>query len=396
VLCREMTLDLSNRPTLRIGFTVLHTVAFTSIATSVLTIALIFYMRNRKVLRITVYLEMVIAMTIWQALYDLSFFYIQVVCDAPGTCLTGNVLYFTLTSVTTSLWSLLIICCVGWVTFCKRVPPANFLRYCWGIVIVVFIGVFLSMEELMRAGNIGSALHVSSIARLTISFLSLAVILALYLSIFRRSGVAHAKQDPLYHLVRKLVWYPIVHLISRMGGSIYDNVYNRLPSTYEEGSAFLETFLMFIFMILTPSAGIGCGAVFCSIQKGGWICLKRMMLPCIDHGPIPAYLLETSGREPTAPLPSARQSVDMLAAVAGAGGANTEEDQAERLAQLDEEELTHELAHWEDRLKKFAGRDEGGYRGGGEEDEEEEMEANEVAGHGNVLSPIRDFILHPL
>ena len=404
-----MALDLSERPTLQTAFRVLYTLAALNVAASVLTIALIIYMRNRKVLRITMYLEMVIAMTIFQALYDMSFFFSTIVCDSPGICFTFDVLYFSLMGITTSLWALLIICSVGWVISYETVPSATFIRVCWGIVVTVFIGVAVMIEEYMRAGNVRAAINVYSVSRITIIAISVVQVVALYVSIYSRSGV-RAQQDPLYHLVRKLVWYPLVQIISRMGGSTYDLVYHRLPSSYTEGSSFQETVLLYMFVIFTPSAGIGCAAVFCTIQKGAWICLKRMLFPWVDYGALPAYLLQqysgrqSSARQSSIRQSSARQSMTMNTMAAIDEEEEKEEgdeDRVERLALLDEEELAFEVAHgsdWEKgRGKKFTGGGSGGGSGGGGEGEgEREVDSDHTFSPMSGITPVPTAIVHPL
>jgi len=414
-----MALDLSERPTLQTAFRVLYTLAALNVAASVLTIALIIYMRSRKVLRITMYLEMVIAMTIFQALYDMSFFFSTIVCDSPGICLTFDVLYFSLMGITTSLWALLIICSVGWVISYETVPSASFIRVCWGIVVTVFIGVAVMIGEYMRAGNVDAAINVYSVSRLTIIAISVVQVMALYLSIYRRSG-ARIQQDPLYHLVRKLVWYPIVQIIARVGGSTYDLVYHRLPASYTEGSSFQETVLLYMFVIFTPSAGIGCAAVFCTIQKGAWICVKRLVFPWVDYGTLPAYLLQqnsgrqrrssarqSSIRQSSMRQSSARQSMTMNTTAALDEEEEKEEgegDRAERLALLDEEELAFEVAHGSDREKsrgkKLTSSGSGGGSGEGEREGGGEREGEGDSDH--TLSPMSGIapapaaVVHPL
>jgi len=224
----------------------------------------------------------------------------------------------------------------------SKVPSASFMRVCWAIVAAVSIGILIGVEEYMRSFDVHLALNVYNYARVGIIAISVFLVVALYVRIYNRTGTERLQQDPLYHLVRKLVWYPLVQIIARVGGSSYDLVYNRSPVAFDKHASFKETLLLFMFVIFTPSAGIGCTFVFCSIQKGAWVCLRRLMTPWVHHEPLPDHLiLQVSGQRLSG------KSMD-----ASSVGFDIEDDartvfttstRAERLAILDEEELAEEV-----------------------------------------------------
>lgn len=331
-----MTDYFIGNPVLRFAYGLLFTLAAFNVVASVLTIVLIVYMRNWKVLRISLYLEMVIAMTVFQALYDSSFF-LSLHCS-EGPCAPFYFTFFSVTGVTSALWSMLIVCSVGWIISSEKLPTVNFMRVCWLIVAVVFVGILVPIQHYMRSHRILAAIDVYNYARLTIVVVSVFQVVLLYLRIYRRSAGTMRQQDPLYHLVRKLVWYSVIQVISRLGGSMYTMVYARAPIEFSKNATPQETLLLFMFCIFTPSAGIGCAVVFCSIQKGAWICFKRMMFPWVDYGPLPEYLTsQRVGR-------ISGHCMDTTARVDAEEDARTGTiTRAESLALLDEEELTFEV-----------------------------------------------------
>jgi len=193
---------LIGNPVLRFAYGLIYTLAAFNVVASVLTIVLIVYMRNQNVLRISLYLEMVIAMTVFQGLYDSSFF-LTLSC-AEGPCAPFYFTFFSVTGVTSALWSMLIVCSVGWVISSEKVPTVNFMRVCWLIVTAVFVGILVPVQHYVRSHRILAAIDVYDYARLTIVVMSVLQVGLLYLRIYRRSGTMR-QQDPLYHLVRKLV-----------------------------------------------------------------------------------------------------------------------------------------------------------------------------------------------
>jgi len=130
----------------------------------------------------------------------------------------------------------------------------------------------------------------------------------------------------------------VIQVISRLGGSLYTSVYARAPIEFPKNATLQETLLLFMFCIFTPSAGIGCAVVFFSIQKGAWICFKRMMFPWVDYGPLPEHLtLQRVGQ-------MLGHCMDTTARVDAKADSRTGTiTRAEKLALLDEEELTFEV-----------------------------------------------------
>ncbi|MFN9938048.1 MAG: hypothetical protein ACK56I_01110, partial [bacterium] len=64
------------------------------------------------------------------------------------------------------------------------------------------------------------------------------------------------KQNPLYLLSRRLVFYPLIDVITRIGAVWYESVYALHGSSYGDGASAAQTSSYVLFCILTPLGGI--------------------------------------------------------------------------------------------------------------------------------------------
>lgn len=277
-----------DNPILNAATITLFAVSAINVLASIMTLGLIRYMYVNKALRLNLYSKIVITMTIFQCFYDITFF-LNYSCSA-GPCVMFYYEGFGITGVVTALWSMLIVSAVLTTIITGAPPSAMFIPISWVLVFAISATIGLLMYRDLVNDNIGHALYVYDYSRLAIIVLSVIQMIVLVFHVIRRSRVK-LSNDPLYLLTQRLIWYPVVQIISRLGGSSYDLAYSQSPADYQVGAGAMETTLLFAFAIFTPSAGMGFFIVFLYMQNGASLCLKRMCIWWKDHGDIPAYLL---------------------------------------------------------------------------------------------------------
>jgi hypothetical protein len=91
------------------------------------------------------------------------------------------------------------------------------------------------------------------------------------------TAVGERAKSPLYHLLRKLVLYPIVQCVTRLGTTPYDIAYHATFAAYPENGNAFQTFLAYLEVIFAPAAGLGALLVFLIMQKGAKTQLWRML-----------------------------------------------------------------------------------------------------------------------
>jgi len=120
--------------------------------------------------------------------------------------------------------------------------------------------------------NLFSHLRLGTIA---IDFI---VILLLYCEFLARSSWKDRHNSPVYNLMARLWWYPIVQCVSRVGAMAYNialgwsEIFSFLYPAYAD-----NLLLIWIGVILMPSAGAGMFIVFLKMQNGACAQLWRLL-----------------------------------------------------------------------------------------------------------------------
>ena len=84
------------------------------------------------------------------------------------------------------------------------------------------------------------------------------------------------ESSPLYHLTRRLLFYPIVQIVCRLGSSPYLILYQSSFTAIPTDAGFVQIFFMFLAVGLAPTAGVGSFLVFLYMQHGAWDNLKKL------------------------------------------------------------------------------------------------------------------------
>jgi hypothetical protein len=90
-----------------------------------------------------------------------------------------------------------------------------------------------------------------------------------------RVKTSDRSQNPLYHVLRRLVFYPIIQVITRLGAVCFNasHGYSEMVPQPKSGLSAL----LFIGVFLTPAAGVGAFIAFLFLQNGAVTQLKRML-----------------------------------------------------------------------------------------------------------------------
>jgi hypothetical protein len=111
--------------------------------------------------------------------------------------------------------------------------------------------------------------------RLVIIGLTLVAMARLYYKMWQVINGYDRHFSPLYHLTRRLLFYPLVQVVCRLGSTPYIAIYKSTIDTYPEHAGFMQTVLLFLG--LAPTAGFGGLLVFIHMQRGAKEILKNML-----------------------------------------------------------------------------------------------------------------------
>jgi len=252
------------------------------------------------------YLRCVVYMTVCQMTYDISIFPILHACSAKsgnGFC-TGLFSFgYSFGGAGAAVWSLYLILLAMFTVQAGRQPTQKeqlwvtlgsfFILACYGVP--YFTAGYEASQSLAGLKKFGDLLVIYNYLRLAIIGLSFIAVSRMWLLLNRVTAEGQRKKSPLYHLLRKLVLYPIVQCVTRLGTTPYDLWYHSTFASYPENGDGFQTFLAYLEVILAPTAGIGAFLVFLVMQPGAKVQLWRMM--CLDFSKAPIETVETTAKQ---------------------------------------------------------------------------------------------------
>jgi hypothetical protein len=180
-------------------------------------------------------------------------------------------------------WSLMIMISPIYTVMTDKICTPRQEKIVFAVVhFALFLYVILTWQLSERAYDPVS-LHYSEVRIWMIGLDMLAFAWMAY--IFRaRVKAADRSQNPLYHVLRRLVFYPIIQVITRLGAVCFNvsHGYSEMIPQPKSG----QSVLLFIGVFLTPAAGLGAFIAFLYLQNGAATQLKRM-LSCNCSHPTP-------------------------------------------------------------------------------------------------------------
>ena len=275
----------SNRPIFSAALNIYIINCVLNVLASILTLVLIWFMRRNGTLRLNLFTVCVLLMTIYQLLFDLSLT-LTGPCGpstANYTCSAVFVGGFMGAGIGNSSFALMgTLVTLFMVEFGRK--PTIREGYVAFTLIHVFIfawtvpiayGLYESRNNLEFYTTHLTNYNYCRIVLIIVIFIA---ILRLYYRMRQVTAGKDKTRSPLYHLTWRLIWYPVIQVVSRLGVAPYNFAYGESIDNFPESAGPTQRFLLFLNVLLTPLAGIGAFLVFLYTQRGAIQELKRLLL----------------------------------------------------------------------------------------------------------------------
>jgi hypothetical protein len=248
-----------------------------NVSASFITILMIWRLWKKKVLRMNLYIKCVLIMTIFQLILDgsigLEFYCAET--TTYHTCTSIFVGGFGTGGIGASIWSFLIVSAALFTVEFSRNPTHREQA----ITFIISMSIILAYAIVFSHGGyiahddlpyFDILLSWYNLGRFTLIGLTLMAIGRLYYLLLQTTIPGHRKTSPLYYLLRKLVYYPIVQILCRLACAPYNYIYKNTIGSYPSGGngGIIQQIFLFIFVIGTPTAGLGGLFVFFTMQSG--------------------------------------------------------------------------------------------------------------------------------
>ena len=319
--------------TLYVAFVIYYINIVVNVIASMLTLVLFSYMRRNGNLRMNLYLKCVVLMTIFQGIYDASLS-LALPCGSKTTNYTCSAFWvsgFFGGGIGASVWSLMIIIAATFTVYYGREPTkkeayivfvlVNMLVLAWTI-----FGAIVGYNANSDRKYFGTALfHYNNMRIAIIVFTAAALAWMLWL-VRKVTAKSEQKLSPLYHLVKRLAVYPIIQVVCRLGVAPYNLMYKESLATHPANTDNLRDFLLYVWVIFTPLAGLGAFLAFILMQKNAKESLRNIFCATpatmdIDHS--------RESMKKTTPLSSIQKS-SSKSNQGGGTGTITDDDTGQR------------------------------------------------------------------
>jgi hypothetical protein len=269
-----------DNPKLDTALQIFYVWASINVAASIVTLFLIAFMFRNGTIKMNLYIKCVILLTLYQSMYDSSIIPFAKICTSGSgnsECIANSVVGFVYGGTGAASFSLLLI--IGALFTIEYQRKTTFYEelIIFGIIHVLLIAYSIpNWIAAYEDNNFVFYLTLYQYVRFGLIFLSFFAIIRIYLHLKRISLKKYRKEHPLYHLVRKLVYYPIVQSVTRLGTTPYDLLYHDFMARYPKDASLTQTILLYCQTFLSPAAGIMTFLVFLSVQKSAFGELKKM------------------------------------------------------------------------------------------------------------------------
>jgi hypothetical protein len=200
-------------PVSRAAYIVLMLNSAFNVMCSVLVLGVIYYMRKHGMLRINAFLQIVISMTIFQLLYDCTFFGDLPCADPTYTCAPAYYGLFSLVGVAAAFCSMHVIFTVSWMMETGYVVSKRYMLTSGVVILSVSLIACVVSGAMIKAGyTINDSLLTYQILRYAIIAGSVLLLILITFRLYQRTTAANRHMDPIYHLLKRLAWYPVVQV----------------------------------------------------------------------------------------------------------------------------------------------------------------------------------------
>lgn len=323
---------------------------------SILIMCLIYYMWKDGKLKFNLYTKCVLQMTIYQLIYelfrplDLEIISLGGRAEAHESSSTLRVIQMALSimgGLGSAIWACMLLVGALFTVHCNRQPTEKEQRITTWVVIIALAGytipTVLAIHDAFEDKSRQEAHALWEIydqLRLSLIGCSVLVMLRLFHIMLRTSVKGERRRHPLYHLLRKIIIYPMMLTVSRFGAISYNLMY--YPNRSTEGSVSNgQIFYIFVSVLLMPIFGIGSLITFIHVTAGaGRSIIQMLHLECIftlpDAPAAWAVKSDDHRLDRDTEVPRASQLPRELSTV---------QEEHDRLTLLDEDELSAEVAN---------------------------------------------------
>ena len=241
-------------------------------------------MNRNGALRINLFTKCVVLMTVCQAIYDTSLL-LNIPCGIATTHYTCTAFYiggFTFGGIGAALWSLISILLTLFLVEYGRKPTFAESVVVFAVTHIFLLGWSIPFSISMYNSRNDRYYYdqfwgAYNNCRLALIILITLVIMYLYYRMRQVTVGKNTKHSSLHQLTKRLIWYPVVQVVCRLGVTPYGMVFGTI-ATYPESAGPTQTACLFLYVICTPLAGLGAFIVFLFMQRGAVKHLKDMVL----------------------------------------------------------------------------------------------------------------------
>lgn len=241
---------------------------------SLLTLFLIFRME-----KLNVFLFIVVNLTVAQLFYNISI----IIVPVPG--FITEVFYVGLRSISglsTTFWTNMISFVVLHTIIKRKIFDAannwlllflliNIPSFTLGIFIAVALAYNVDSDYFFYSTQIYYWIRIISIVVNIISYFLLSSIL-----FYRNRGLSLTERarNPLRNIVRRMKYYPLVQIVTRLAVAWYEYEYGHTYS-FHQSDPLKQKIALFMYVVMLPSAGVGYFIVFAISTPNALIILRN-------------------------------------------------------------------------------------------------------------------------
>lgn len=307
---------MDNNPRLNTALGIFYGWTIINVTASFITILLMAFMYRNGTLKINLYIKCVALLTVYQMMYDTAIIPFAHICTPShgnSLCTANSVAGFVIGGCGAAGFSLLIVLGACFTVEFNR-KLTNFEEMTTMIFMHVLMVAYaipnyiVAINSYENPNDFSAVLGLYQYVRFGLIGLSFLAVTRMYILLIKISVKYERKKSPLYHLLNKIVFYPIVQSITRLGTTPYILMYHDFMAKYPMDAPPLQTVLLYFEVALTPAAGILTFFVFLSVQRSAKEELKRMICLDFEIRPNETFKKRTERRSSTSSVGVRRSS----------------------------------------------------------------------------------------
>lgn len=252
---------------------------------SIIMIILIYRMKST-----TGHVHLVLVMSVYQLLYDVTFFFSDVNCGYYVTVFADIIqLIGGVAASAVSNWIAFIALYIVWYRqkfdIFGSMATIHVTSFLPGFIAAV-IFLIASVPKTKENDNLVeiSIVYIYNDMRMFSIFLNFVFVSLIMIRIFRSGGNANSPQEiAIRTLARRMVYYPVIQAISRSGSSWYEFAYG---TDFEQQNVSDTEYSAMIFSaVITPTVSIGYLFIFLAMQPNAYREIEALF--CCRSSPVP-------------------------------------------------------------------------------------------------------------